>query len=80
MITQGNDWKIDVPSLRKVEVLREGAWETVRLAEVRRDDVFRMFEPDGEPVSECGVTEFKCVGCGNLEDGRPYVVIDREDA
>jgi len=38
------------PELRKVQVHRSTGWTTVRMAAIKRGDIFRLFEPDGTPV------------------------------
>ena len=37
---------------RLVELLLEGTWVAYQLENLEVDDVFRMFEPDGKPVSD----------------------------
>lgn len=48
---------------RKIEVYRDGSWVSTRIELIKRGDVFRMFEPNGQPVKGTGeyegATEFK---------------------
>lgn len=39
-----------VTGLRKIQVGQSLRWYTVRMATIKKGDVFRMFEPDGTPV------------------------------
>lgn len=36
--------------LRKVEILKDGEWIEIEFCELKKDDIFRMFEPTGEEV------------------------------
>lgn len=45
--------------MRKVEVLRDGAWVQIRLSEAKINDLIRLFEEDGTPYQDAdGETEF----------------------
>jgi hypothetical protein len=37
--------------LRKVQILRNGEWIDSEFKEIKDGDVFRLFEPDGDPVT-----------------------------
>ncbi len=54
---------------RKIEVLRNNVWVTIKLTEVKKGETFRLFEPDGTPVSHKGKTEFLA-----KEDGKDTVI------
>ena len=56
--------------MRKIQRKLENGegWEDVKLKELTKGDIFRMFEPDGSPVKdELGATEF-------ITAGEPYEV------
>lgn len=36
--------------LRKVEILKDGEWIEIEFCELKKDDIFRMFESTGEEV------------------------------
>ena len=36
--------------LRKVEILKDGEWIEIEFSNLKKDDVFRMFESTGEEV------------------------------
>jgi hypothetical protein len=40
------------------ELLTLGGWAQVKFSDLRQGDVFRLFEPDGEPVEDG--QEFTC--------------------
>lgn len=40
---------------RKVEVLVGGIWDECDMQDLNVDDIFRMFEPNGDPVSLGGM-------------------------
>ena len=44
---------INEERLRRVEVLmRDGSWQTVNMGQLEKNDIFRMFEPDGTVFSD----------------------------
>lgn len=46
-------------SRRKCEVMVEGnGWAEIEMKDLIKGDMFRLFEPDGKPVSFYGKTEF----------------------
>ena len=47
---------------RKVELLVDGQWTSVKLEDLVNGDTFRMFEVTGEPVDYEGSTEFVAEG------------------
>jgi hypothetical protein len=54
--------------LRKVEVLKYGEWVEIDFKDLHCFDIFRMFEPTGEPVTdENGFTVF-------IADSEPFVL------
>ena len=57
---------------RKVEIRRGGnKWESRSFGEIRRGDVFKLFEPDGEPLQdgECGAWVATCDAHKHYPDG-----------
>ena len=36
--------------LREVEILKDGKWIEIEFCELKKNDIFRMFEPTGEKV------------------------------
>jgi hypothetical protein len=36
--------------VRKVEILKSGEWKEVAFPDLKDGDIFRMFEPNGDPV------------------------------
>lgn len=55
--------------LRKIEVLRHKEWFHIVITDIKKGETFRLFEPDGTPVSNKGHTEFIA-----KEDGKDTVV------
>ena len=39
-----------IPDTRKVEILEHGQWVEVAFKDLKKGDLARMFEPDGQPV------------------------------
>jgi hypothetical protein len=44
--------------LRKVLVLENGTWRPANMIDIRRSNVFKLFEPDETPVLVNGKNEF----------------------
>ena len=45
--------------IRKTEVrLPDGSWEEVLFSQIEPGDVFRQFDPNGEPAMYAGIHEF----------------------
>jgi hypothetical protein len=45
------DFMLAPQQLRRVErIAQNGGWEEIRMAEIHKGDIFRLFEADGEPV------------------------------
>ncbi len=38
--------------LRKIERLTNNEWETVKMKDIKKNDIFRMFEEDKQPIGE----------------------------
>lgn len=54
---------------RKCQTYTAGAWHDIYMKCVKKGDVFRLFEPTGEPVSSNGITEFEALSDAFLTDG-----------
>jgi hypothetical protein len=55
--------------LRRVEKLVDGQWVQVRMLELKDGDVFRLFEPNGEPVVDGkDVSEWQVEGDAYVND------------
>lgn len=52
--------------LRVVELKQGGEWKRVKMMDLKIGDLFRMFNPDGEPVLWDGCGEF-------IAGGQPYI-------
>lgn len=50
---------------RSVEKFNDGIWSTCEFVELKTGDTFRMFEPNGEPVTNSGK-------CNFVAKGEPY--------
>lgn len=64
--------------LRKVEVKDNDIWKEVHFSELKKDDIFRMFEPDGEPVKDLNnKTEFLATSDVYInKDSQPAIDIE----
>jgi hypothetical protein len=47
--------------LRMIEIFNNGRWQTGIFRELQKGDVFRMFEPTGEPVKDGAATDFVAI-------------------
>ena len=47
-------------NLRIVERVKDGQWQRVRLIELKEGDCFRMFDPDGTPVTASDGENWQC--------------------
>lgn len=58
---------------RTVQVLYDGKWIDLKFEDMKKGHVFRMFEPDGTPVSGlgefAGVTEYLATEDAHLTSG-----------
>jgi hypothetical protein len=56
--------------MRKVEVLKNGKWQSIEFKDICKGDIFRLFESTGEPVIDNnGKTEF-------VAKSEPYITSD----
>ncbi len=64
---------------RIVEVLKENGWQKVSgLIEVKKDDVFRMSNPDGTPVLHEGRKIFKAKSDGFINPSNQQPMVEME--
>jgi hypothetical protein len=58
-----NLWKgVNMDDLRRIEILREDGWQEAEFTDIEPNDTFRMFDPDGSPVTDShGETDFFAV-------------------
>ena len=57
-------------NLRKIEVFKNEAWERTSMQELSKDDVFRMFEPNGDRITNTkGNYQFMAISTPKETDG-----------
>lgn len=59
---------MDTLAMRKAEIKRNGVWESIDFMDIKKDDVYRLFEADGVPVSSEGQTEFTAIEDAQMID------------
>lgn len=61
--------------IMRVEVNTDHGWIERPFEQIKKGDVFRMFEPDGKPVvNACGHTEYKAeTNAFNNAEGVPSI-------
>ena len=52
---------------RTVEIRQNGKWQTVKFEDLKKSDVFRLFEPDGTPVLWEEKSIFLCTSDASLD-------------
>jgi hypothetical protein len=57
-------------NIRKVEVLKDDTFTEIQFSQLKNGDVFKLFEPTGEPVfNEAGTVFHKALSDPFKEDG-----------
>lgn len=71
--------RTDVLQTRHTQVLRE-EWEDIHFSELKKDDIFRLFEPTGEEVKdEEGLTQWRAIS-DPFHTGNGILTIETERA
>jgi len=63
--------------LRRVEVLKKGNWIRCELSDLKKGNVFRMFESDGTPVA--GGKQFTALSDPYVDNGIWTIKVDYEE-
>lgn len=64
---------------RIIEVLKDGGWQKVSgMMEIKKDDVFRMSEPDGTPVLVEGRKIFKAKSDAFMNQSNNQPLVEME--
>lgn len=60
---------------RKTEVFKEGAWESIPFHMLVKGNIFRLFEPDGEPVTDTdGTDKWQAVSDRAYDNGTTFEI------
>jgi hypothetical protein len=57
VIIKGSPIKI---TWRKLEIYKRGKWRETKFSKIKKGDIFRLFEPSGDPVKYNGYDLFVC--------------------
>lgn len=61
--------------LRKVEVFKKGMWQSTPFHMLTKGDIFRLFEPDGESVTDRdGTNKWQAVSDRAYDNGTTFEI------